>query len=202
MVAKRLGFRHIDSGALYRAVTAACLRRGDSVDGWTESDVYAETSKITLEPDRIGFAPRISGEDVREEIRNAAVTAAVSRVARMPAVRGWVNRCIQDVANAHDIVAEGRDMATAVFPQAALKIFLVADPWERARRRLRQRGIPTTEEALANETRELVARDARDAAQSTPAPDAVLIDTTHTTQVEQVERIVALARAIRDGRPS
>jgi cytidylate kinase len=94
------------------------------------------------------------------------------------------------------VVVDGRDIGTAVFPDADIKIFLVADPWERARRRLVQRlGRRPTEEETADETERLVQRDARDATQTVQAKDAILIDTTYLTQQEQVERIVALARA-------
>jgi cytidylate kinase len=93
-------------------------------------------------------------------------------------------------------VVDGRDIGTAVFPEAPLKIFLVADPWERARRRLIQRleRRPTDDE-IAEETERLVQRDARDAGQTRQAADAVLIDSTYLTQAEQVDRIVALVRA-------
>jgi cytidylate kinase len=115
----------------------------------------------------------------------------------MPPVREWVNETIRRGTSGLDIVADGRDMGTAVFPDADLKIYLVADPWERARRRLTQRlQRAPTEPEIADETDRLVHRDAMDATQSAPARDAVLLDTTYLTQEEQVERIVALARAV------
>jgi len=92
---------------------------------------------------------------------------------------------------------DGRDIGTAVFPDASLKVFLVADPWERARRRLTQRlGRRPVDAEIAEETEQLVRRDARDATQTVQAADAVLLDTTYLTQEEQVERIVALAQAV------
>ena len=94
-------------------------------------------------------------------------------------------------------MVDGRDIGTAVFPEAQLKIFLVADPWERARRRLIQRlGRRPGDDEIAEETDRLVQRDRLDATQTVQAPDAVLIDTTYLTQREQVERIAALARAV------
>jgi cytidylate kinase len=115
----------------------------------------------------------------------------------MPSVRQWVNARVRDTALEHDVVVDGRDIGTAVFPNADLKIFLVADPWERARRRLTQRlGRGPTDVEIAEETDRLVQRDARDATQTVQAKDAVLIDTTYLTQEEQVERIVALAKAV------
>jgi len=104
---------------------------------------------------------------------------------------------VREAASQHDVVADGRDMGTAVFPDATLKVFLVADSWERARRRLvQQLGRSPADEEIAEETDRIVQRDARDATQTVQAKDAVLIDTTYLTQEEQVERIVALARAV------
>jgi len=125
------------------------------------------------------------------------VTEHVSLVARVPQVRAWVNERVREAAAEHDVVVDGRDMGTAVFPEASLKIFLIADPWERARRRLVQRlGRRPVNAEIADETDQLVQRDARDATQTVQAADAVLLDTTYLTQEEQVERIVALARAV------
>jgi cytidylate kinase len=115
----------------------------------------------------------------------------------MPEVRAWVNDRVREAAESHDVVVDGRDMGTAVFPDASLKIFLIADPWERARRRLVQRlGRRPADAEIAEETDHIVMRDARDATQTVQAADAVLLDTTYLTQEEQVERIVALARAV------
>jgi cytidylate kinase len=141
--------------------------------------------------------PLIAGRPADDEIRGAEVTRHVSQVARMPGVRAWVNAQVQRAAEAYDVVVDGRDMGTVVFPRAELKVFLVADPWERARRRLMQllQRRPTDDE-IAEETDRIVQRDARDAVQTLQAPDAVLIDTTYLTQEEQVERIVALAKAV------
>lgn len=196
-VARQLGCRHVDSGALYRAATAAALRAGGSPDAWTPDDVLRAARRVSLQPGETSFVPALDGVDAAEEIRGAPVTAAVSRVARMGPVREWVNAQVIAVARAHEVVVDGRDIGTAVLPDAPLKIWLVADPWERARRRLMQRlrRHPSDEE-VAEETDRLVRRDALDATQSVPASDAVLIDTTYLTQEEQVERIVALAKAV------
>src|SRR5205814_289803 len=195
--AQRLGFRHVDSGALYRAATAAQLRRGTDEESWTEEQVCEAARAVRLEPRGTSFAPTIGGSSVDAELRGSNVTRYVSRVARMPRVRAWVNERVRETALKHDVVVDGRDMGTAVFPDASLKVFLVADPWERARRRLVQQLQRTpSDEEIAEETDRLVHRDARDAKQSAPAADAVLIDTTYLTQEEQVERIVALAKAV------
>lgn len=200
-VAKELGVRHVDSGALYRAATAARLRLGGDASGWTEDAVLEAAAGVRLVPGERTFVPLLDGEPADEELRGEAVTRHVSLVARMPRVREWVNARVRDAALSHSVVVDGRDIGTAVFPDAGLKIFLVADPWERARRRLFQRlGRRPSDDEIAVETERLVHRDAQDATQTVQAPDAVLIDTTYLTQREQVERIVALARAVRDGR--
>lgn len=156
-VARELGYRHLDSGMLYREETAK----------------------------RLGV----------DDLRSAEVTAAVSRVAQMPEVREAVNAELRRIASLESVVVDGRDIGSVVFPNAYLKIFLVADPWERARRRLHQRlGRSATDTEIANETRALVERDANDATNTLQARDAVLVDTTYLTQVEQVQRIVSLAR--------
>jgi cytidylate kinase len=197
-VAERLGFRHVDSGSIYRAATAAQLRVAPDPAAWDEESVL-ETARRTvrLHPSKDGFSPRIDGRSAEREIRGAAVTQHVSLVARMQSVRAWVNEQVRDAARSHSVVVDGRDMGTVVFPDADVKIFLVADPWERARRRLIQRlqRAPTDDE-IAAETDQLVHRDARDSQQSGQAPDAILLDTTYLTQQDQVDRIVALANAV------
>lgn len=198
-VAEQIGFHHVDSGALYRAATAAAIEVEPNAERWTEALVMAHTSSITLAPSRMSFVPMIGGQDASAVIRSTEVTRGVSLVAQMPAVRAWVNSHLHEVSQIHDIVVDGRDMGTVVFPNAALKIFLIADPWERARRRLVQSlSRRPTDAEIAEETDALVRRDARDAMQTVQAKDAILIDTTTLTQSEQVARIVALAEAAID----
>lgn len=196
-VAEKLGFRHVDSGSLYRAVTAARLRAGGSPDEWSEPSVLAVARQVSLRPTERGFIPLLHGEPADGEIRGGEVTREVSRVARMSGVRDWVNAEVRRAALGSDVVVDGRDIGTAVFPDAQLKIFLVADPWERAKRRLVQRlARRPTDAEIAEETERLVQRDARDSMQTVQARDAILIDTTYLTQADQVERIVALARGV------
>jgi cytidylate kinase len=196
-VAEKLGYLHVDSGSLYRALTAALLRSGRPPDRWTPGAMVAEGVRISLRPEATSFATLIDGTRAEEEIRGSAVTEHVSLVARVPEVRAWVNARVREAAERHEVVVDGRDMGTAVFPEAPLKIFLVADPWERARRRLTQRlGYRPSDEEIAEETDLIVQRDAKDATQTVQAKDAVLLDTTYLTQAEQVDRIVALARAV------
>lgn len=194
-VARELGFRHVDSGALYRAATAATLRAHPDSDRWTAALVLEAARAVSLSPGETTFYAHLDGQSVEEELRGQAVTSRVSIVARMPEVRGWVNAMCRLAAEGSPVVVDGRDMGTAVFPQARVKVFLVADSWERARRRLIQRlERQPTEAEIAAEVDELAHRDAKDEAQTQQAADAVLIDTTYLTQADQVERIVALAR--------
>jgi cytidylate kinase len=194
MVADKLGYLHVDSGSLYRAATAAILRRDKEPTHWTEEAVLEAAAPVELRAARTSFYPLIDGRAIEDEIRGSEVTRNVSRVAQMPGVREWVNEHVRRAAESCNVVVDGRDMGTVVFADADLKIFLVAHPRERAARRLRQRGTPTSEQLLDDETIRIKERDERDAKQTVPAPDAVTIDTTALTQPEQVEQIVTLAK--------
>lgn len=195
LVADKLGYLHVDSGSLYRAATAAALRRENDPDRWDEKLVLDAARPVELRAARTAYYPVIDGHSVEEEIRGDAVTRNVSRVAQMPAVREWVNELVRQSAQNRNVVVDGRDMGTVVFPDADLKIFLVADTRERALRRLRQRGHDdTSEQSVTDEAIRISERDARDARQTVPATDAVIIDTTALTRPEQVEQIVTLSR--------
>lgn len=199
-VATELGFTHIDSGSLYRAATAAALESAPHTS-LEENAVLRAAEPIMLGSTGRSVVPVRAGAAMDDVLRNAAVTQHVSEVARMPRVRAWVNARVRGAAEGRDVVVDGRDMGTAVFPGAHVKVYLVADPWERARRRLTQRLLRApTDSEIAEETERLVQRDARDAAQSVPAANALLIDTTYLTQEEQVGRIVAMVRAVRGER--
>ena len=198
-VARRLGYYHVDSGSLYRAATAVQLDRKTAPESWSDDQVLEAASRVRFVPARNGgtFTPLIDGAECDEQLRSSEVTRNVSRVAQMPRVRDWVNALVRRAATMQNVVVDGRDIGTVVFPEAPLKVFLVADPWERARRRLIQRlGRHPNDQEIAEETELIVKRDAKDATQTVQATDAVLIDTTFLTQEEQVERIVALARAV------
>jgi cytidylate kinase len=194
MVAEKLGYLHVDSGSLYRAATAAALRRESNVSKWTEQTVLDAARGVELRAARTSFYPVMDGRAIEDEIRGPNVTDNVSRVAQMRRVRQWVDDKVRAAAESRDVVVDGRDIGTVVFPNADLKIFLVADSRERAARRLRQRGTPTSQQMLDDETIRITERDAKDAGQTVPAADAVVIDTTGLTQQEQVEQIVTLAK--------
>jgi 3-phosphoshikimate 1-carboxyvinyltransferase len=198
-VADELDVRHVDSGAFYRALTFVALESGMAPDAWTPERVLTSAHRIGWRLTARSVLPMVDGLPQDEALRGSAVTRHVSRVAAMGPVRAWVNGQVRAAGAAVDVVVDGRDIGTAVFPNAQLKIFLIADTWERARRRLVQRlGRRPTDVEIAEEAEALVARDAQDATQSAPARDAITIDTTTVTQAEQVERIVALARATRE----
>jgi len=195
-VARELGYRHVDSGSLYRAATAARLRRDTDSALWTEDSVLDAARAVTLSPAENGFVPLLNNRLADDEMRGEAVTNRVSLVARMPRVREWVNAQVRNAARDNDVVVDGRDIGTVVFPNATLKIFLVAAPEERARRRVLERtGHEPTEVELFDESARILLRDELDATQSERAPDAVVIDTTELAQPEQIAKIVKLARS-------
>jgi cytidylate kinase len=196
IVAEKLGFLHVDSGSLYRAAAAAMLRIEEDATRWSEDTVLESARRVELRAARTSFYPALEGHAIEEEIRGPEVTRHVSRVAQMPRVRDWVNAKVREAAASRSVVVDGRDIGTVVFPDADLKIFLDADPRERAARRLRQRGTPTSEQILDDETIRIKERDERDARQTVPAADAVVIDTTSLTQREQVEQIVSLSKQL------
>ena len=140
-VAQRLGLAHLDSGALYRAVTLGVLdsgapEAGDPIVGLAQSLPV----RLSLVDD--AFRPEVAGVDVSEAVREARVNAKVSAIAALPAVRDWVNEELRAAADLHPrgVVADGRDIGTVVFPDAPVKIFLTASPEERAKRRSLQAG--------------------------------------------------------------
>ena len=162
-VARALGFHHVDSGALYRAATAARARIDTNSEEWTDDSVLDAAKIVTLAPTETGFTPLLDGAPAEAEMRGEAVTSRVSIVAKMPAVRDWVNAQVRKAGEQYDVVVDGRDIGTVVFPDATLKVFLIADPGERARRRLLERLNRTpTDDEIAEETGKIVLRDAMD----------------------------------------
>ncbi len=206
LVAQRLGWAHLDSGALYRALTLAAL---DNLgEGWPAQRVVdlAERLPVRLVLAADRFRPEVAGADVEEAIRGERVTRYVSTVAALPEVRTWVNtqqRLAVQACGGRGVVVDGRDIGTIVFPEAPLKIFLTATPDERARRRLFQRGEAVDVELVRRESQALAARDAADSnrpiAPLKPAPDAILLDSTALTLEQQVTRVVELARGLFPG---
>ncbi|KPK03136.1 MAG: hypothetical protein AMS20_11410 [Gemmatimonas sp. SG8_28] len=198
-VARRLGLPHVESGALYRAVTLAALDAEVAFEG-QRLVALARALPIRLDLTDTGFRPEIAGTDVSREIRSDRVTADVSEVSAIPDVRDWVNEEVRAAVGRHPrgAVLDGRDIGTVVFPDAVLKVYLTASAEERARRRLLQVGRSVDVDAVREEVAALGARDDADSSRAIaplrPADDAVLLDTTVLTFDEQVNRIVELAR--------
>ena len=208
-VAEALGFSHLDSGALYRGVTLVALReavrRGRGQDdplAVLDPEAIlraAEDRGLMLQPDGTGFTAYLDGEPVDAEIRGERVTATVSAVSAVPVIREWVNTRLRAMVRAgRDVVVDGRDIGTVVFPDADLKIFLTASPEARAGRRISQRGSPVDPARLEAEAAALAARDQADSTRAVaplrPADDAVPLDTTALSFADQVRFIVARAR--------
>ncbi len=225
-VAEALGFAHLDSGALYRGVTLVALREAERLGGAGASPVgasplervdperilrTAEDWGLMLQPDGHGFSAYLQGVPVDDLIRSPEVTAHVSAISAMPVIREWINFRLRAMVRAGmNVVVDGRDIGTVVFPEAQLKIFLTATPEARAGRRLAQQGSDGTGsgaggagygiqgDGLQQETERLAARDHADSTRTVAplrrAADAIEIDTTHLGFREQVERILALAR--------
>lgn len=193
-VAQRLGMRHVDSGAFYRALTLLGLESGVASEQWTEEFLLSFAPRVAWRLETRSVMPLLDGVARDEELRSGAVTRLVSQVARMAAVREWVNAQVRAAGASADVVVDGRDIGTVVFPRASLKVFLKADIEERARRRLIQRlGHRPSESEVSAEVVALEVRDGMDQVQSVPSPDAAVIDTTALTQEDQVEMIVELA---------
>lgn len=210
-VAEALGFAHLDSGSLYRGVTLVALREGVR-RGLVGAEVFrtlgpetilrtAEDRGLMLQSDGVGFSAYLEGEPVEEALRGVEVTAHVSAVAAIPVVREWVNSRLRAMVRAgQDVVVDGRDIGTVVFPDADLKIFLTASPQARAGRRITQRGVAVEPGHLDAETAALAARDHADSTRQIaplrPAADAVHLDTTTMDFAEQVRFIVERARPL------
>jgi cytidylate kinase len=177
-VAERLGFTYLDTGAMYRAVALGTLESGD------EPAAVAERARI-----EVGDRVRLDGRDVTEAIRTPEISAEASHVARDAAVRAALVRRQQEILAVGDWVAEGRDIGMVVAPDAAVKVYLFADPAERARRRHQEAG-------------DLEARDQRDQTEGRtvlePAPDAVPVDTTALSIDEVVDQIATLVVEARE----
>lgn len=191
-IARRLGLPRLDTGAMYRAVTLLALRSGTSVEDGDELARLARRMELD-----VGERVVSDGEDVTSEIRTPAVDEAVSAVAAHPALRAELVKRQRRWAAEHDgAVVEGRDIGTVVFPDADLKVYLTADPVERARRRQLQREEPSSRGvADAGALFEIERRDAKDAGRPVSpmkvAENAMVLDSTHLSVEEVVEQVLS-----------
>jgi cytidylate kinase len=189
-LAQRLGFRHLDTGAMYRALTWLALRDGAELDDGEALGLLARSHPVSFDSDgRV----EIAGEEVSEQIREAEIDRQVPIVARHPEVREVMRERQRALGSVGNAVIEGRDIGSVVVPDADVKVFLVADEVERARRRRSERpGVEA--ESLAADLRK---RDERDAVNTQPAADAVLLDTTDLAIEDVVSVIAELVEARR-----
>ena len=200
LVARRLGWHLLDSGALYRLVAMAGARRGLAEDDEPAHAGVAASLDARFESDAEGRERiLLDGTDVTRAIRTETAGAEASRVAAMPAVRTALLSRQHAFAQPPGLVADGRDMGTVVFPGSPLKIYLTASPEERARRRhkqLKDKGLTVTIAGLSQEIRERDLRDSsRPVAPLRPAADAVILDSTGLTIEQVVDQVLALARS-------
>lgn len=200
IVAQRLGWHYLDSGALYRAVGIAA--------SWADLDLSDASALVRCAFDtEIGFRddaagePRVivNGQDATDELRTETAGGAASAIAAIPEVRAALRDRQRAFRQAPGLVADGRDMGTVIFPDAAFKVFLTASAAERAKRRykqLKEKGLSVT---LAGLQREIEARDSRDASRAVaplrPADDAVLVDTTGMPIDEVVAKVLAVVQS-------
>jgi len=183
-LALRLGFRYLDTGAMYRALTWLARRKGLALEDGEALAQLAVESPVSFGDDTV----EIAGEDVTAEIREAEIDRLVPIVARHPEVRAVMRDRQRALGDEGDAVIEGRDIGSVVAPHAEVKVFLVAAERERVRRRAADRPGVGAETLVAD----LRQRDERDAVNTQPAEDAVLLDTTELGIDEVVDRIAAL----------
>ena len=196
-LAKRLGYTNLESGAMYRALALKALEENVPLDDGEDLRSLALASTIVLEPAGDGNRVLLDGRDVSQRIREADVTTAASRVSVHPRVRQVMVSRQRALGSQGGVVMEGRDIGTAVFPGADVKIFLDADPNIRAERRLRQTALKSPREARRLRS-EIADRDLRDRTRRnsplTPAADAVVLDTTHMSIDDVVSAIYGLVQ--------
>jgi CMP/dCMP kinase len=189
-VAQRLGFLYIDTGAMYRSVALWALRAGVPLDDFHRLEQLARQARIEFEGSQMVL---LNGEDVTAAIREPTVGEAASKIAACGGVRRAMSQEQRRIAAAQSSVMEGRDIGTVVFPDAQVKIFLDADPGERARRRAAETGAEHAQVA-----REMEERDRRDRSRTeaplTQAPDAEYLDTSGLSPEEVEEAILKLVR--------
>lgn len=195
-LAARFGLLNLETGAMYRAFALKAIENGIPQEDAAALQQLAATTSITLEPTPTGNRVLLDGNDVTARIRNAEVTQAASLVSVHPAIRKWMVDLQRKLGEEGGIVMEGRDIGTVVFPDADIKVFLDASPEARGERRYEQSGKSAAQETILKEIRERDDRD-RNRAQSPlkPAPDAVVIDSTHLTLEEVVSEVEGLVTA-------
>jgi CMP/dCMP kinase len=194
-VAAELGFRHVDTGAMYRAVALKALRHGLTLDDGKAIEEMVRSSLLEID----GGSVRIDGEEATREIRTPEIDRAAALVARLPGVRAALVQRQRALAEGSGTVMEGRDIGTVVFPDADVKIYLDASHEERARRRANDPAHANSGTAVEEVAIALRARDQSDKTRTASplaiAPDAAVVDTTSVPIDRVVERVMELVRA-------
>jgi CMP/dCMP kinase len=195
-VATALGYEYLDTGAMYRAVALVALENEVDPDDGNRLRDLARSVEIVATQGRV----TIDGRDVTARIRDADVTEMAPAISARPEVREALVALQRGAVSEKDVVVEGRDIGSAALPDAEVKVFLTASLTERARRRVRQLGLPEDRDTLERYRLSIEARDATDSSrESSPLvrpPDAVVIDSTRRTLEEVVDEIVSLARGL------
>jgi len=193
LLARRLSFHYLDTGALYRAVTLTAVNAGADLDDEDRLVELFENAAIDLKPGASGLIVHLDGRDVTSRIRSSDLTENVKRVARHPAVRRRVTDRTRAMARDRCAIAEGRDQGTVVFPHADVKFYLDARLDVRARRRYRELKARQSALTIDDVRRQLARRDESDVERPVsplrPAPDAILIDTSNLTIDQMVEKL-------------
>ncbi len=199
-VAERMGYLHVDTGAMYRAVTLKVLRSGVAVDQENAVERLMGATRVELRETGDGLKVYLDGEDVTDAIRTVEVTEAVSAVSKLPAVRRAMVREQRRLGEHRGVVLEGRDIGTVVFPDADLKIYMLADLEARSRRRQSDLADAGVLKPLDEVRDELQDRDTTDSTREhsplLKADDAIVIDTSHLTIDQQVDLVVQKAKEI------
>lgn len=202
-LARKFGFLNLETGAMYRALALKAIENDLPFEDEAVLMDLAEYTRIALEPQAEGNRVILDGVDVSRRVRDADVTEAASKVSVHPALRAWMVTQQRKLGEEGGVVMEGRDIGTAVFPDAEVKIFLDAAPEVRGSRRYRQRApeqVKVTEESVLRDLRERDARD-RNRAESPlrPAPDAVILDSTAMSLEEVLRAAEEIVRSHVEG---
>ncbi|WP_281862771.1 (d)CMP kinase [Planomicrobium okeanokoites] len=197
IVAEKLGYIYIDTGAMYRAITLKAIREGINLESGEEAGRLLADTRIDLQPSQDGQLVFLDGKNVTEDIRSQNVTSSVSMMAAHESVRKQMVKLQQILASGRGVVMDGRDIGTQVLPNAELKVFMSATVEERARRRFeenKKRGIDTPLDDLQ---KEIAARDKMDSEREVSplrqAQDALYLDTTNLSIVDAASEILKLA---------
>jgi len=200
LVAEKLGYLYIDTGAMYRAATLSVLRSGANIHDEKAVQEIVGKSEITLEPSKEGQRTFLNGEDVSEAIRMPEITQVISILSAYPGVRRIMVEKQRQLAEDGGVVMDGRDIGTVVLPDAEVKVFMQATVEERARRRyqeLKRKNLPVDFEEIK---KDIEKRDRLDSSRAESplkaAADAVIIDTSSMTINEQVKKVISLYNSV------